>query len=314
MGNIDITYVDELIQTGQNIESKYPSEEKTFGWKTIPSMYLNFKTLLNDIIVDDYLTELQKSILQSLNNYFNLDLNVYSDDEISRLKEILVPCEYVNDIQWLFVLVDIRDMFYLKNYIEEQKTPNTLIRMFRDGSPIFESFMYQTFKKKLFLSLSEENTDAINSRKNIAERIEIWSKLHNVSEKKNNDVLQTNICQTDVKFLDETINITHINEKQSKKNSNKKNNEVRLDLSIDDVSNVLGFNISELKRESDILDVLHDSILEEKEEKKIIPKIAQKNRRVKKKLQYPSKELEIYNSHILRPRTINYHTIPRDGN
>ena len=53
-----------------------------------------------------------------------------------------------------------------------------------------------------------------------------------------------------VKYFDETLNITHINEKQLKKNSNKKNNEVRLDLSIDDVSNVLGFNISELKKES----------------------------------------------------------------
>ena len=80
--------------------------EKNFGWKTIPSMYLNFKTLLTDIIDDDYLSELQKSILQSLNNYFNLDLNVYSDVETSSLKEILVPYEYVNDIQWLFFHVD----------------------------------------------------------------------------------------------------------------------------------------------------------------------------------------------------------------
>ena len=91
LGNIDNTYVDERIQKEQNIESKYPTEEKNYGWKTIPSMYLNFKTLLTDIIDDNHLTELQKSILQSLNNYFNLDLNVYSHDEISRLKE---NCRY----------------------------------------------------------------------------------------------------------------------------------------------------------------------------------------------------------------------------
>ena len=92
--------------------------------KTIPIYYLNSKTLLNDIILDDHLTDLQKTILQSLNNYFNLKLNVYSDAEISHLKEILPNCEYINDVQWLFNLVDIRDLFYFKNYILEQKPPD----------------------------------------------------------------------------------------------------------------------------------------------------------------------------------------------
>ena len=64
--------------------------------------------------MDDHLTDLQKTILQSLNNYFNLKLNVDSDDEISHLKEILPNCEYINDVQWLFNLVDIRDLVYLK--------------------------------------------------------------------------------------------------------------------------------------------------------------------------------------------------------
>ena len=31
------------------------------------------------------------------------------------------------------------------------------------------------------------------------------------------------------------------------------------------------FNVTDLKRESDILDDLHDSLVEEKEDKKIIP-------------------------------------------
>ena len=41
-----------------------------------------------------------------------------------------------------------------------------------DGIQITESFMYQTFKNNILLFLSEENTDAMNTKKDIAERIE----------------------------------------------------------------------------------------------------------------------------------------------
>ena len=80
--NLDHTYVDERVEEEVLIESKYPNELKNLERKTIPIYYLNSKTLLDDIILDDHLTDLQKTILQSLNNYFNLKLNVYSDDEI----------------------------------------------------------------------------------------------------------------------------------------------------------------------------------------------------------------------------------------
>ena len=133
--------------------------------KTIPTYYLNFKTLLDDIILNDHLTDIQKTILQTLNNYFNLKLNVYSDDEISHLKEILPNCEYINDVQWLFNLVDIRDLFYLKNYILEQKSPDTTDTIYLGERLLIESFMYKTFKKNLFLSLCEENSKAIKKKK-----------------------------------------------------------------------------------------------------------------------------------------------------
>ena len=46
------------------------------------------------------------------------------------------------------------------------------MHMFLDGIPITETFMYQTFKKNVLLSSFDQNTDAINNKRDIAERIE----------------------------------------------------------------------------------------------------------------------------------------------
>ena len=116
----------------------------------------------------------------------------------------------------------------------------------------------------------------------IADRIEIWSKLHNVDEKNDTDVSQNDICLTDFKTLEETINVSHIDKNNKKKVSNNKNFEVKSDVYIDDVINVFEFNVTDLKRESDILDDLHDSLVDEKEDKKIIPQQEHKVRRKKK--------------------------------
>ena len=99
-----------------------------------------------------------------------------------------------------------------------------------------------------------------------------------------------------------------------KKVSNNKNFEVKSDVSIDDVINVFEFNVSDLKRESDILDDLHDSLVEEKEDKKIIPQQEHKVRRKKKKFRYKPEKLEIYNCYIFRPGNRGNRKIPRVEN
>ena len=87
------------------------------------NVFTNYQDLLNDIISDDHLTDMQKNIFRIFSYQSYLDINIYSDHEIINLRNHLKPRANVKNLEWLFALVSIRDMFYFKNFIIGRQSP-----------------------------------------------------------------------------------------------------------------------------------------------------------------------------------------------
>ena len=71
----------------------------------------------------------------------------------------------MNDVEWLFEIVSVRNMFYFKNLIVEQQSPKTLRSIYFKGRKTVDCEIYKVFKDNLSLSDKSllQNVGSINT-------------------------------------------------------------------------------------------------------------------------------------------------------